>query len=239
MGGAQLPPTSAFADDDGSAPAHLAAALGVADPGERVEAVVRALATERVLVPVVAGLDQMQQGKDPDEIVGEKVAHAAMVTVALPDGRAALPVFSSMAALTGWRADARPVPTHGRRAALAAAGEGDGVLVLDPGGASVLVPRPAARALALGQPWLPAVRNPAVARAVERAVAGQPQVLGVALTSGEATEILIEMTLAAGLDQAQVGGIVRAVGERLSRDQVVAESVDSLTFRLRPRSSPR
>ena len=86
--GRALPPTSAFAGDDGSAPPLLAAALAIEDAQQRLEAVVEALRTERVLVPVVARLDEMDE---PGEhgVAAEKSAHAAMVTVGVPDGRAA------------------------------------------------------------------------------------------------------------------------------------------------------
>ncbi|MFV0427602.1 MAG: SseB family protein [Beutenbergiaceae bacterium] len=234
MAAAQLPPTSAFAHDDGTAPQQLAAAIALPRPQERRAAVVAALRTDRVLVPVVARLDELQQGKAPDEIVGEKLAHTAMVTVALPDGRAGLPVFSSMATMAAWRADARPVPTQGRRAALAAAAEADGVLVLDPGGpGAVQVGRPAVRAVALGQEWIPAVHNPAVTDAAVRAIAGLPQVQEVRIVAGEVTEIVVELTLTHRLAKARVAAVVQELSQKLSQDEGIAQWVDSLTIKLR------
>lgn len=234
MSGAELPPTSAFADDDGSAPAGLAAALALPEAKQRLEAVVTALRTERVLVPVVARLDEMQQGKDPDEIVGEKLAHTAMVTVALPDGRAGLPVFSSMASMARWRTDARPVPTQGRRAALAAGAEADGVLVVDPGSAGVTqVGRPATAALALDTEWMPAVDNPEVAREVNKVLTAVPGVEHVRVKAGTQTEVLLVVYLqphrAGGSDPA-TAATLQACQQALATSQLLVDHVDSVAI---------
>ncbi|MES6118677.1 SseB family protein, partial [Cutibacterium acnes] len=96
---------------------------------------------------------------------GDRHASASMVTVRTPDGREALPVFSSVAALTAWRRDARPVPHQAVRAAMAAVDEAGGVLVLDAGSpAPVLIPRPAVWALARREAWVPALADPTVVR---------------------------------------------------------------------------
>lgn len=231
--GRALPPTSAFAGDDGSVPEPLAAALALPDPRARLAAVVAALPLVRVLVPVVARLDERAEPAETGGTAGEKSAHAAMVTVALPDGRAGMPVFSGLAALQAWRPDARPVPVEGRRAALAAGSEADGVLVLDAGGTAVQLPRPAVRAIALGETWLPAVEQPAVHAAATEAAAAVAAVRGVAVEPGSSTEIVVVVELLPGLDREQVQAAVGELSARLSRSAVVAEAVDSLTFRLR------
>ncbi len=180
MTGRELPPTSAFAGDDGSADPAVAAALTAhgAHPGGSVSvaAVVAALAGTRVLVPVLAELGSA----GTVEVSGhahtvEKEASAGIVALQAPDGRTALPVFSSVAAMTAWRPDARPVPTEVARAALSAVEEGWELLVLDPGGpTTVLLPRPAVWALAQQQAWRPAVTDggdgPVVAPDVRTAV---------------------------------------------------------------------
>lgn len=232
--GRALPPTSAFAGDDGSAPPLLAAALAIEDAQQRLEAVVEALRTERVLVPIVARLDEMDE---PGEhgIAGEKSAHAAMVTVAVPDGRAALPVFSSIAAMTAWRAEARPVPTEGRRAALGAGADADGLLVLDPGGpGAVQVPRPAVRAIALGEPWLPAVRHPAVREEANRVLQQVPGVRYAAVEPGTATEVRFVVHVwrhPAGMPDPQTTATLRACSAALATSQLLVDLVDSVTVR--------
>lgn len=160
MTGRELPPTSAFAGDDGSAAPQVAAALAAhgAGPGS-VAAVVAALVGTRVLVPVLAELDSagtVEVGGHAHTV--EKEASAGIVALQAPDGRTALPVFSSVATMAAWRRDARPVPTEVARAALSAVEEGWELLVLDPGGpTTVLLPRPAVWALAQQQDWQPAV----------------------------------------------------------------------------------
>lgn len=160
MTGRELPPTSAFAGDDGSADPRVAAALAAYGDGTGTLAgVVAALAGTRVLVPVLAELEV----EDTVEVGGhahtvDKEASAGIVALQAPDGRTALPVFSSVAAMTAWRREARPVPTDVVRAALSAVSEGWELLVLDAGGpVTALLPRPAVWALAQQQPWRPAV----------------------------------------------------------------------------------
>ena len=108
----------AFPDDDGQVYTALAAALG---DDARVLAV---LGEVRVFVPVVALLDDV-----PADVDKEADMAAVMMTGA--DGRQALLAFSSVAAMTAWNADARPVPVWGRQAARAALDEGASALLLD------------------------------------------------------------------------------------------------------------
>lgn len=230
-----LPPTSAFAGDDGSAPPALAAALALVNAQQRLEAVVDAVRTERLLVPVVAHLDEMDE-PGAHGIAGEKSAHAAMVTVEAPDGRAVMPVFTSVAAMQAWRRDARPVPVEGRRAALAAGSEADGVLVIDPGSsAAVQVPRPAVRAIALGEPWIPALRNDEVLRAVHQVLTTVvPGVRTAGIEPGDRTEITVVAHLRrhpTGSPDPETVATLRACREALATSQVIADLVDSVTVR--------
>ncbi|MEN1976787.1 SseB family protein [Cellulomonas sp. P4] len=173
MTGRELPPTSPFAGDDGSADPAVAAALADLGAGGTVAGVVAALAGTRVLVPVLAELDSagtVEVGGHAHTV--EKEASAGIVALRAPDGRTALPVFSSVATMTAWRADARPVPTEVARAALSAVQEGWELLVLDPGGpVTALLPRPAVWALAQQQPWRPAVTGTGAGAAVDPEVA--------------------------------------------------------------------
>jgi hypothetical protein len=108
----------AFPDDDGQVYAALAAALG---DDARVLAV---LGDVRVFVPVIALLEDVPAD-------GDKEADMAAVMMTGADGRQALLAFSSVAAMTAWNADARPVPVWGRQAARAALDEGATAVLLD------------------------------------------------------------------------------------------------------------
>jgi hypothetical protein len=104
-------------DDDGAADPALAAALAAGDVG----ALMLTLLQSRLLVPVVA-------------MPGPGDADMAVPALVAPDGRRALPVFSSYDALRAWQADARPVPMSGTRVFAGAAGEGYDAVVLDVAG---------------------------------------------------------------------------------------------------------
>lgn len=120
----------AFPDDDGTIDPALAEALG---DDTRVLAV---LGDVRVFVPVVA-----MQGDAPAGPGGgsgqraedgtDKGADMAAVLMTGADGRRALMAFSSVAAMTTWKASARPVPVWGREAARAALDEEASALLLD------------------------------------------------------------------------------------------------------------
>lgn len=227
-----LPPTSPFAADDGTADPALTAVLSRYAAGDADLAdVVSALAPTRVLVPVLAH-------EVPDGAVahdGEREATTGVVALQAPDGRTALPVFTSVAALAAWRRDARPMPAEVPRAAASALAEGWPLLVVDPGGpVTVLVPRPAVQALAAGLPWLPAVRAGVVRQdvgaAVEATVSGVPGVLGARLEPGRAAEVAVVVTLTPGLDRAALGAVLDEVNGALARDPMVSQ-LDSIELR--------
>lgn len=262
----ELPPVSAFAADDGTAPPALAHAL--AQPAaQRLEAVVTALATARVLVPVVAHEETekdadlrekftghrqpsgerqpsgahmqahpaLEPGTDSPEAChdGEREASASLVTVRTPDGREALPVFSSVAALQAWRTDARPVPHQATRTAMAAIDEAGGVLVLDPGSDHpVLVPRPAVWALARGERWVPALSDPAVLADVVATLNGVAGVKHVELLPGERAEVKVSLAVVPGLTRPEVQDVAQRAAQALGESVVVAERVDSVELAL-------
>lgn len=226
-----------FPDDDGTAAPALAAALAAlaaptaatdqtalqAPAGARLADLVAVLGAVRLLVPVVAVTD-------------ESSADMALPRLRAPDGRAALPVFSSTAALAAWDDAARPVPVDGRRVALSAVDDGCDVLVLDPAGPAVVVPRPAVWAVAQGRRWTPSPRDPAVAAAVAAAAAdvrrAHPALLGSRCEPGGRTELRVVLRVAPGLGRAAVRSLTADLQAALAASEVVAERVDSLELRL-------
>ncbi len=235
-----LPPTSAFAADDGRADPTLTAVLaGVADSTRSLADVVRALAGARVLVPVVAHVEEPARGVAGGHMpAGDSHASTGIAAIRAPDGRIALPVFSSLATMSSWRADARPVPAQAPRAALSAVEENWELMVLDPAGpVPVLIPRPAVWALAQQQEWVPAVVadvvDPTVTGAVARALATVVEVVDVQVTAGGRAEVAVVLTLRAGLRQVELDLVLERVGEVLAAQDVVSQRVDSLELRLR------
>lgn len=242
MTGRELPSSSPFAGDDGTAAPQVAAALAaIADGSGTVGGLVDALAGTRVLVPVLAELeveDVVVHGGHEHTV--DKEASAGIVALRAPDGRTALPVFTSVATMAAWRADARPVPSDVARAALSAVTEGWAVLVVDPGGpTTVLVPRPAVWALAQQEPWRPAVVaggvDPEVRDAIVAAVTPVAGVVSADAVPGTRAEVAVVVVLVAGLDRAGLDAVLAQVNAALAGVELVATRVDSLE--LRPRAS--
>ena len=242
MAGRELPPSSPFAGDDGSADAAVAAALEALDAGTgSVAGVVDALHGTRVLVPVLAELeveDVVVHGGHAHTV--DKEASAGIVALQAPDGRTALPVFTSVAAMGAWRTDARPVPTDVARAALSAVTEGWEVLVVDPGGpTTVLLPRPAVWALAQQETWQPAVGQAGVdaeiREAIVAALSSVRGVVAVDAVTGTRAEVAVVVDLVPGLDRAGLDAVLGDVNRALGAVELVAARVDSLE--LRPRTA--
>ncbi|WP_454698093.1 SseB family protein [Arthrobacter humicola] len=241
-----------FEDDDGTADAgYLAAVDALRSAAGSEAAVVASLATARVFVPIVAQLaEESDHGTHDHTLHGDKQADMALVTLKAPDGRTALPVFTSAAALEAWHPQARPVAVYAARAALSAVAEGAELLVLDPGSEyTFVVRRPAVWALAQQQEWLPSYADPELARAMADATAGYPPVRRVELepgggvassTAGGAVvpgggpgpELRVVLYLADGLDAAGVQAVVAGLNTEWSRNAVFAERVDSIEVKL-------
>lgn len=223
-----------FMGDTGDADPALATALAGHAAGELAASdVVAALAPARVLVGIVA-----VEG-DSHPVAGglraDLGADMALVTLTGADGTKALPVFSSVAALAAWEPAARPVPVESARAALSAVAEGCDLLLVDVAGPHPFtVPRPAVWALGQGRDWVPSPQDPVVAAAVEHAVAGIPDVLGVRCEPGSSAELRVVLGVRAGLDRAGLEAVVTAVGTALGREEVVADRVGSMELRVLP-----
>lgn len=226
------------ADDSGEADAALAAALAGFHGGtaSMVE-VVEAFRTARLLIPLLAELGEealTDAGKRVD-----KSQELSIVTVAGPDGRSVLPVFSSVTTMSSWNPQARPVPAEGVRVALAAAHEQTDLVVLDPASPTeFVVRRPALWAIARQERWEPAAGSAEVASEFARSVASEPAVSGVSLEPGDPTatlagpEVIVRLTLAPGLDATALSDLLARVAGRWSESALIAQRVDSLQVSL-------
>lgn len=239
-----------FEDDDGTADSAYLAAIDALLSGEADEAaVIASLATARVFVPVVAQLAVEAEGAGG--LHADKQADMALVTLKAPDGRLAMPVFTSSSALSAWHAEARPVAVYAARAALSAVSEGAELLVVDPGSeVTFVVRRPAVWSLAQQQPWLPAYRDPELAAMLEATAAAWPAVRrlevlpgqGVAAATasgrpmaggGSGPELRVVLYLGDGLDAGAVQSLVAALHNEWSRNVLFGERVDSVEVKLR------
>jgi hypothetical protein len=223
---------NASSDDDGSAPAALTDALGAFRAGEAGEAaVVDAVRESRLLVPLVARLDEV--GVSDHGHAMDKSAELAIVTVTGPDGRNVLPAFSSVDAMRRWDPEARPVPADAVRVALAAASENTDLVVLDPGSETeFVIRRPALWAIGQSKSWTPSYLDDEVIAAFGPVI--DPRVVAVTIAQGDphgllaGPELLVQLALVPGLDRAELDGLLAELRARWAADEIIAARVDSL-----------
>jgi hypothetical protein len=227
-----------FGSDDGSAPPALLEALtAFRDGSTRNDAVVDAFRHSRLLVPLIAQLGEA--GRAESGHLVDKSQELSIVSVRAPDGRVALPVFSSVAAMSHWNSSARPVPSDGARVAVAAASEGTELVILDPTSTTEFVlRRPALSAIARSVPWVPSVEDPGVRAAFERAAAGEPDVAALELVEGDpgarltGPELVLVLGVRPGLAPDALSALIERMRERWTAEGVVDERVDSLAVRI-------
>ena len=124
--GAEIP-GSAFADDDGSADDYLREVLAqyaqTAD-AETARELLDLLVVARLLVPVVAVVDSMEEGVEKD-------SHMSSVEFQSEDGRKALIAFTGNDAVQMWDPEARPIPREAYIVAQGAVEQGYDAILLD------------------------------------------------------------------------------------------------------------
>jgi len=226
------------AGDDGSADPRLietvlrfrARELGLGE-------VVEALGPVRLLVPLLT--DRGDEGIGAHGQVVDKTQELALVTLAGPDGRTVLPVFSSVDAMRLWNPIARPIPATAARAAVAAASDGLGAIVLDPGSPTELaLRRTAFEALATGSRFTPCFLDERVLEAFLTATASEASVRAVQLAPGDpdarlaGPELIVHLTLDAGLAQEKLDAVISRLGDAWAASPVILDRVDSIAVRL-------
>ncbi len=229
---------SAHANDDGSAPAELVDVLGrFRHGGARQGDVVDVFRSARFLIPLVAEAGGVDTSADGLRV--EKTQELSIVTVAGPDGRAVLPVFSSVAAMSAWNASARPVPADGTRVALAAASENTELVVIDPGSETEFVlRRPALWSVARGEGWIAAPDDPEVYAAFDASISTELGVIAVRVQHGDpkarlrGPEAQVVLELVSGLTRTELDQILERLARRWAADEVIATHVDSLAVKL-------
>ena len=236
--------SNANADDDGSAPPAYLAVVSALRAGQcSMVEVVDVVRSCRFLIPLVAIAGETGLNDDGHRV--DKTQELSIITVTGPDGRPILPVFSSVASMSNWRADARPVPADSVRVALAAASEHTDRVVIDAGSPDSLVvlPRPAVWAIAQREPWLPAINDPEVLQAIARPVAQHPEIWAVSLlagdplATGEAAEVIVRLAVEPGVSPERLRAVTDSLSAQWAQDATVAERIDSLSVHLVAASS--
>ncbi|MHA7263388.1 SseB family protein [Arthrobacter sp. TMN-37] len=242
-------PLHNFDEDDGQADPGCSDAVRALIGGTgSEEQVIQALAPARVFIPIVAQLAGTAEGAHG--IATDKEADMALVTLRAPDGRSALPVFTSSDLLAAWHSEARPVAAYAARAALAAVAEKAELLVVDPGADfTFVVRRPAVWALAQQETWTPSYRSPDLSGIVAPIVGGEEAVVDVVLEPGSGVpartaggrlvsgggagpELRMSVRLQPGLSPTAVRDLVERLRASLQARREFVERVDSLEIRI-------
>ena len=98
--------------------------------------------------------------------------------------------------------------------------------------------RPAVWAVAQSQPWHPPYDAIEVRDAFEQSITTELAVLGVELAPGDpdarlaGPELVVRLTLIAGLTRAELDAVLQRLAARWAADDAIATLVDSLTVRL-------
>lgn len=236
--------------DDGAIDPQLELALeGLYAGMNGEEAVVAALADARVFVPVVAQTGETVVGENG--LVEDKEADMALVMIAAPDGRTALPVFSTVDRLTDWHPQARPVAVYAPRAALSAVAEDAQLLVLDPGAEiTFVVRRPAVWALAKQHAWVPSYQDESLLAPLQELAASLDGVSGLVLEpgpgvasrardgrvlagGGHGPELGVTVVIAPEVPEEDVPEVAGRVRDALGGIEQLREAADSVTLGLR------
>lgn len=226
------------ASDDGTADPALLAALTDFRAGTASQTdVVDAYRAARLLIPLIAA--KGDEGIGAHGLAVDKTQELSIVTVAAPDGRRVLPVFTSVETMKRWDAAARPVPAEGVRTAIAASSDDTDLIVIDPGSPTeFVIRRPAVWALAQGQRWEPSFLSPEVYAGLQQSVGGELAVIDLAVEAGDPAarlrgpELVVRLHLIDGLDKSELDAVLARLARRWAADDRIAVLVDSLTITL-------
>lgn len=190
-----------FASDDGQTPAEIQ--LVLADKPVSKPDLVEALKGSRLLIPLIAELGDSEVG--PNGLLVEKSADLAIVAVSTPDGQSAIPAFTSVAEMSLWNSDARPVPVEAEKVCLAAAAEGHNRVILNPASNAIALRRPQLAAVAQDIQWTPPHLSELVRQKVLLATKAHLMISSVDLFDGDpdsnlsAAELTIQLGFKPGL----------------------------------------
>jgi hypothetical protein len=203
-----------FRHDDGAADPRVTRALAAYLAGQGSEqAALTALSAARLLVPVVAVL---ADGSAP--AAGDKNSDMVLPTLIGQDGRPAVLAFTSLAALTRWRPNARPVPAEADRVWRAAVADSCAVVIDVAGPVPLAVEGARLAALAAGHPVPPPHEDADVRAQVEAAVAAEPAICGFSLapSSADGTDLAVRLSLATRDWQPVVDRAANSIAGRLA-----------------------
>jgi hypothetical protein len=225
------------AGDTGETPAGVTESLTAwrAGTGSFTD-LVAAFAANRFLIPLVT-----HAGDDFDvdhPVMEDKVLELSVITVAGRSGEKVIPAFTSVAAMTAWNSDARPIPIDAQRVALAAASERTDRIVVNPGTDSIVLRRPAVWSIAQGNPYVAPWESTEFAAETRALLAGIDNLLEIGVApgdpsaTGDGPDVTLMLALVDGLDADRVQTLVAEVRGRISNNDTFVNQVDALTLTL-------
>jgi len=229
------------AGDTGETPADVAERLTEwrAGTGSFTD-LVAAFAVNRFLIPLVTHAGDDFDVDNP--VMEDKVQELSVITVAGPSGEKVIPAFTSVAAMSAWNSDARPIPIDARRVALAAASEHTDRIVVNPGTDSIVLRRPVVWSIAQGNPHTAPWESPKFVTETRNLLSGIDNLLEVNVlpgdpnASGDGPDVTLMLALPDGLNADQVHTLIAAVQARVAGADLFVSEVDALTLTLSKRA---
>ncbi len=231
-------PSQGFSNDDGSADPGVGRALAAFQLGGiGTSELVAALGGCRLIVPVVTTLQDEPPASPSDATRAkardshrEKEAEISLILIKAPDGRTALPAFTSVEALARWKADARPVPAEAQRVCAGALAEGADLVVVDPSGPiTVELAGSVLWALADGRSLVSPAADPQVVDAVRKATAGKADAFAdVYIHPGQPqdTDLVISLVARDGSGRDELRKSAEEIASVLAADPIMRSRVD-------------
>lgn len=197
------------------------------------------LSSQRLLVPLIT--DAGDFGLTPEGRTVEKTQELSIVTIQAPDGRTAMPVFSSVETMRQWNAEARPIPMPAPQIALAAASEHTDLIIVDAASPDWQfgVRRTQLEAVARALPVSPAWFDGQVQVEMQDSVVNEPHVRFLQLLVGDpqmrllTPEVTVLLELEPGLQQTEVEQLIQRLQHSWAVNETIAGRVDSMTLKLR------
>ena len=197
---------------------------------------VAAFAVNRFLIPLVTHAGDDFDVDNP--VMEDKVQELSVITVAGPNGEKVIPAFTSVAAMSAWNSEARPIPIDAQRVALAAASEQTDRIVVNPGTDSIVLRRPVVWSIAQGNPYTAPWESSEFLAESQNLLEGIDNLVEVGVgpgdpnATGDGPDVTLILGLIDGLDADRVRTLVAEVQARISNNDIYINQVDALALSL-------
>ena len=190
------------------------------------------------MVPLIA--EAGETGLTPEGRRVDKTQELSVVTVAGPLGNPVGVMFSAVDQMANWRADARPIPVEATRVAAWALAENIAQVVLDPGGASVVVRQGMLWSLVSDADYVAPWQATDIAEVIQARALWEeiPALIRVSVhpgwleDDGAGPDIIARVVIRPGLDRTGVDQITHALAEHWANHPQTLSLVDGMRVQL-------